>query len=64
MITFPELHNTFVDGVNNILYYLKKPAIELRDIVKYSSNWVLERSSLRERVTKLELQNRCQNFRE
>ncbi len=59
MITFPELHNTFVDGVNNILYYPEKPAIELRDIVKYSSNWVLERSSLRERVTKLELQNRA-----
>ena len=59
MITFPELHNTFVDGVNNILYYPEKPAIELRDIVKYSSNWVLERSSLLERVAKLELQNRA-----
>jgi rod shape-determining protein MreC len=59
MITFPELHHTFVDGVNNILYYPEKPAIEMRDIVKYSSNWVLERSSLRERVTKLELENRA-----
>ena len=59
MITFPELHYTFVDGVNNILYYPEKPAMELRNIVKYSSNWVLERSSLQERVTKLELANRA-----
>lgn len=59
MIKFPELHYTLVDGVNNILYYPEKPAIELRDIVKYSSNWMLERSSIQERVTKLELANRA-----
>lgn len=59
MMTFPELHLTFVNSINNILYYPEKPAIELRNIVKYSSNWVLERSSLQERVTKLELANRA-----
>ncbi|MDD4159875.1 MAG: rod shape-determining protein MreC [Synergistaceae bacterium] len=59
MITFPELHFTFVDGVNSILYYPEKPAIELRNILKYSSNWVLERASLQERVTELEHTNRA-----
>ena len=59
MINFPELHIAMVDGVNNVLYYPEKPAIELRNIVKYSSNWVLERSSLQERVTRLELANRA-----
>ncbi len=58
MITFPELHFTLVDGVNNALYHPEKPAMELRNIVKYSSNWVLERSSLQEKVTRLELANR------
>ena len=58
MITFPELHFTLVDGVNNVLYHPEKPAMELRNIVKYSSNWVLERSSLQEKVTRLELANR------
>lgn len=58
-ITFPELRFALVDGVNNMLYYPEKPAIELRNIVKYSSNWVLERSSLQERVVRLELANRA-----
>ena len=57
MISFPSLHYVFVDGVNTILYYPEKPSIELRNIVKYSSNWVLERASLQERVSKLELAN-------
>ena len=59
MMTFPKLHFVLVDGVNNALYYPEKPAMELRNIVKYSSNWVLERSSLQERVTRLELTNRA-----
>ena len=58
MITFPKMHNTLVDYVNKILYYPEKPAIELRNIIKYSSNWVLERSTLQDRVSKLELANR------
>lgn len=58
MITFPTLQYTLVDCVNKILYYPEKPAIELRNIIKYSSNWVLERSTLQERVSKLELNNR------
>lgn len=59
MISFPETHRSMVDGVNSLLYYPEKPAIELRNIIKYSSNWVLERSSLQERVTKLEMANRA-----
>jgi len=57
MISFPSLHYIFVDSVNTILYYPEKPSMELRNIVKYSSNWVLERASLQERVSKLEIEN-------
>jgi len=57
-ITFPALHYTLVDYVNKSLYYPEKPAMELRNIIKFSSNWVLERSTLQERVSKLELTNR------
>lgn len=59
MISQPGVKHFFVDAVNNILCYPEKPAIEMRNIVKYSSNWVLERSSLQERVSKLELSNRA-----
>lgn len=57
VISFQNLHYSLVDGVNNILYYPEKPFMELRNIVKYSSNWILERASLRERVSILELRN-------
>lgn len=58
MITFTTLHYNLVDYVNKILYYPEKPIMGLRNIIKYSSNWVLERSTLQERVSKLELTNR------
>ena len=47
-----------VDVVNTVLYYPEKPFMELRMLLKFSSNWVLERASLNERVSQLELENR------
>lgn len=57
MMSFPPLHYSLVDGVNSLLYYPEKPIMELRNIVKYSSNWVLERATLRDRVLSLESEN-------
>lgn len=47
-----------VDVVNSILAYPERPALKLRDAVKYGSNWLLERKGLKARVTALELRNR------
>lgn len=47
-----------VDTVNSILAYPERPALKLRDAVKYGSNWLLERKSLKARVIALELRNR------
>ncbi len=58
MTAFPVMNYRFLDIVNNLLYYPEKPFMQLRSLIKYSSNWVLERSSLQERVSQLELKNR------
>lgn len=57
MLAAPKLNHFLVDGVNSTLYFLEKPLMELRNIVRYSSNWVLERVTLQERVAKLEMEN-------
>ncbi len=57
LMALPNFKRLLVDGMNIILYYPEKPAFELRNIVKFSSNWVLERKSLQERVTALEMKN-------
>ncbi|MDL2297946.1 rod shape-determining protein MreC [Synergistaceae bacterium OttesenSCG-928-D05] len=59
MILTPRLHFFLVDGVNTLLYYPEKPSMQLRNVVKYSSNWVLERATLNERVDQLELKNQA-----
>lgn len=57
MLSVPRLHYFFVDRVNSALYFVEKPFMELRGIVSYSSNWVLERATLQERVGQLEMRN-------
>ncbi len=57
MVLMPKLHFVLVDGVNTLLYYPERPAMQLRNIVKYSSNWVLKRATLNERVEDLERRN-------
>lgn len=59
MLFVPSLQLFLVDTVNNGLYILEKPAMELRNIVRVSSNWVLERASLQERADQLELENQA-----
>lgn len=48
---------TAVEFVNSVLSYPEKPALALRNIIKLSGNWVLERANLNERVERLELKN-------
>lgn len=57
MLAAPKMHHFFVDSVNNVLYFIETPATTLRNIVRFSSNWVLERATLEERVEQLELKN-------
>lgn len=59
MLTAPNIRYFFVDGVNNVLYFMEKPSMRLRNVVWFSSNWVLERASLQERVDELELENQA-----
>lgn len=58
-LSMPRLHNAMVDGVNGVLFFLEKPSVRLRTIVSVSSNWVLERASLHERVEQLEMKNQA-----
>lgn len=58
MTALPGVKYAALDFVNAALYYPEKPFMELRQLIKFSSNWVLERASLNERVQQLELQNR------
>lgn len=58
MTVFPPVKYMALDAVNNVLYYPEKPFMEFRLLLKMSSNWVLERATLNERVSKLELKNR------
>lgn len=57
MLALPLVHRYSIDVVNRLLYYPEKPAMELRNIVEFSSNWLLERKSLRERLSALEIAN-------
>lgn len=57
MLSAPRVQIFFVDSVNSALYFMEKPAMEMRNIVRIGSNWVLERASLHERVDQLELKN-------
>lgn len=57
MARSPGLHRMLVDSVNKALRFPEKPVLELRNLVKFSSNWLLERASYQERITKLETKN-------
>ena len=57
LLVLPAMHRYSVDAVNWFLYYPEKPAMELRNIIKFSSNWILERKTLQKRVAALEIAN-------
>lgn len=57
MMRSPDIHRVLIDSVNKILYYPEKPVLKMRNIIKFSSNWLLEREGYQERITKLETEN-------
>lgn len=59
MLLAPSLHMFLVDKANKALFWVEKPALELRTVVRISSNWILERASLHERAYQLELENQA-----
>ncbi len=56
-IRLPSVTQSLVDGVGSVLYWLEKPAHELRLLVQSANNWVLERKTLHARVLELEAEN-------
>ncbi|MEG1602479.1 MAG: rod shape-determining protein MreC [Cloacibacillus sp.] len=59
MTAAPSVKYAAIEVVNAALTYPEKPVLYVRNIVKISGNWVLERASLQERVAKLELKNQA-----
>ena len=59
MLSTPSLKYAAVECVNTALAYPEKPALYIRNIVKLSGNWVLERATLNERVERLELERQA-----
>ena len=59
MLSAPSLKYAAVECVNTALAYPEKPALYIRNIVKLSGNWVLERATLNERVERLELERQA-----
>ena len=57
MMRSPMLHRVSVDTVSRILYFPEKPVFKLRNIIKFSSNWLLERASYQGRIEELEKKN-------
>jgi len=57
MMAVPPVRYVCIDGTNTLLYIPEWPSMALRNVLKYSSNWVLERETLHERVSKLEAEN-------
>ena len=59
MLSAPSLKYAAVECVNTAHAYPEKPALYIRNIVKLSGNWVLERATLNERVERLELERQA-----
>lgn len=58
-ISIPYVKHISVESVNMALAYPEKPILWLRNLVKLSGNWVLERATLNERVERLELERQA-----
>lgn len=57
MMRSPMLHRVSVDTVSRILYFPEKPVFKLRSVIKFSSNWILERAGYQDRIESLEKEN-------
>lgn len=60
MSAFPVLKYHTIDAVNKILFIPEYPFSATRDLIKYGSNWMLERETLRQQLSRVEAQNRAQ----
>ena len=56
----PSVRYFAIDGVNKLLFVPEYPFSAARDLLKYGSNWMLERETLREQLARFEAQNRVQ----
>ena len=54
---YPPRVAALVDKVGNALSYPERPAQEIRNVVRSAHNWMIERKSLQERNTELEVEN-------
>lgn len=52
-------HRYITVYVNRALYYPELPAQKVRDFFRFSEGWILERATLKERVERLETENRA-----
>lgn len=59
MTAVPDARHVAVECVNSALMYPEKPVLYVRNIIKFSGDWVLERATLNERVRRLELENQA-----
>ncbi len=57
---FPVVRYFAIDSANKLLYIPEYPFSATRDLVKYGSNWVLERKTLQQQLARLEAMNRVQ----
>ena len=56
----PEMRYAAINVVNKVLFVPEYPFSATRDLLKYGSNWVLERETLKQQLTRLEALNRAQ----
>lgn len=59
-INFPTIRYGAIDAVNKILFIPEYPFRATRDVIQYGSNWMLERETLKERISRVEALNRIQ----
>jgi len=59
-VNFPNIRYGAIDTVNKILFIPEYPFRATRDVIQYGSNWMLERESLKERLSRVEATNRVQ----
>jgi len=60
MINFPNVRYGTIDAVNKLLFIPEYPFRATRDLIQYGSNWMLERESLKQRISRVEMTNRVQ----
>lgn len=60
MAGFPNIRYMTIDAVDKVLFIPEYPFRITRDLIQYGSNWMLERNSLKQRISRVEIINRVQ----